>query len=76
MLHPESTSRACARYLHGSAPGGGVGEGNCISRAAFVRLHLCFSSRSSQEAGPAPESTLEEVGMAEMAAMRKQVRRG
>ncbi|XP_063201834.1 fetal and adult testis-expressed transcript protein isoform X1 [Chroicocephalus ridibundus] len=30
---------------------------------------------SSQEAGPAPESTLEEVGMAEMAAMRKQLTR-
>ncbi|XP_009708260.1 PREDICTED: fetal and adult testis-expressed transcript protein [Cariama cristata] len=30
---------------------------------------------SSQEAGPAPESTLEEVGVAEMAAMRKQLTR-
>ncbi|KAM7094940.1 LOW QUALITY PROTEIN: mitochondrial fission factor homolog B-like [Ciconia maguari] len=30
---------------------------------------------SSQETGPAPESTLEEVGVAEMAAMRKQLTR-
>nr|XP_013227004.1 fetal and adult testis-expressed transcript protein [Columba livia] len=30
---------------------------------------------SSQEAGPAPEGTLEEVGVAEMAAMRKQLTR-
>ncbi|XP_059680240.1 fetal and adult testis-expressed transcript protein [Gavia stellata] len=30
---------------------------------------------SSQEAGPAPESALEEVGVAEMAAMRKQLTR-
>ncbi|XP_008933876.1 PREDICTED: fetal and adult testis-expressed transcript protein, partial [Merops nubicus] len=29
----------------------------------------------SQEAGPAPESTLEEAGVAEMAAMRKQLTR-
>ncbi|XP_063201835.1 fetal and adult testis-expressed transcript protein isoform X2 [Chroicocephalus ridibundus] len=34
-----------------------------------------YSHERSQEAGPAPESTLEEVGMAEMAAMRKQLTR-
>lgn len=47
------------------------------------KLHLlssvCLSASlfyfpSFQESGPAPEGTLEEVGVAEMAAMRKQVR--
>lgn len=49
-----------------------VQEDNCTSRAVFASL---FFSRSSQEAGPALESSLEEVGTVEMAAMRKQVRK-
>lgn len=78
MLHPDSTSWACTRYLHGSAL---RGSATCAGRQLHLLSSVCpsaslFFFHSSQEAGPAPESALEEVGAAEMAAMRRQVRWG
>lgn len=78
MPHPDSTSWMCTHYLHGLAPRGSTA---CVGRQLRLLSSVCPSASlfffpSSQEAGPALESTLEEVGMAEMAAMRKQVRWG
>lgn len=82
FLSPDAASRqpilGITHYLHGSAS---RGDAVCEGRRLRLLSGVCLSASlfffpSSQEAGPAPEGTLEEVGAAEMAAMRKQVRWG
>lgn len=77
VLHPDSTSWARMRYLHAQLPVAVP----CVGRQLHLLSSVClsaslFSFPSSQEAGQGPESALEEAGVAEMAAMRKQVRWG